>query len=151
MAELKERINGAWVSRGQVSPQDIGRKWVQGTLEDVTITPSESQQTRTAGQGYAAIRQVVVNAVPDDYVGSGVTRKAAANYTPSESTQTIAAGQYLDGAQTINAISSTYVGSGITRRSSTDLTVSGATVNVPAGYYSSAASKSIPVYDGSVS
>ena len=110
MAELKERINGAWVSLGQISPQNISRRQVPATLEDVTLTPSESQQTRTAGQGYDAIRQVVVNAV-----------------------------------------SSTYVGSGITRRSSTDLTVSGATVNVPAGYYSSAASKSIPVYDGSVS
>lgn len=51
---------------------------------------------------------------------------------------------------TVRAVSSSYVGSGITRRSSSDLTASDATVSVPAGYYAQAASKSLPVFDGSV-
>ena len=44
---------------------------------------------------------VTVNAVSRTYVGSGVTKKAAATYTPKTSDQSIAASQYLSGAQTI--------------------------------------------------
>lgn len=70
-------------------------------LQSKTVSPSESAQTIKADYGYDGLSQVTVNAVSKTYVGSGVTKKSAATYTPSTSNQTIAASQYLSGAQTI--------------------------------------------------
>lgn len=70
-------------------------------LRSKTVSPSESAQTIKADYGYDGLSQVTVNAVSKTYVGSGVTKKSAATYTPSTSNQTIAASQYLSGAQTI--------------------------------------------------
>lgn len=82
-------------------------------LQEKTITPTESTQVVDPDNGYGGFSSVTVNGIPSTYVGSGITRKSAATYTPTESEQTIAAGQYLDGAQTISAIPSTYVGSNV--------------------------------------
>lgn len=65
-----------------------------------SVTPSESAQTVTPDSG-KVLSSVSVGAVSSTYVGSGVTRKAAATYTPGTTDQTIAAGQYLSGAQTV--------------------------------------------------
>lgn len=65
-----------------------------------SVTPSESAQTVTPDSG-KVLSSVSVGAVSSTYVGSGVTRKAAATYTPGTTDQTIAAGQYLNGAQTV--------------------------------------------------
>ena len=70
-------------------------------LQSKTVSPSESAQTIKADNGYDGLSQVTVNAVSRTYVGSGVTKKSTATYTPSTSNQTIAASQYLSGAQTI--------------------------------------------------
>ena len=71
------------------------------SLQSKTVSPSESTQTVKPDSGYGGLSQVTVNAISTTYVGSGVTKKAAATYTPSTSNQTIAASQYLNGAQTI--------------------------------------------------
>lgn len=71
------------------------------SLQSKTVSPSESAQTIKADNGYDGLSQVTVNAVSRTYVGSGVTKKSAATYTPGTSNQTIAASQYLNGAQTI--------------------------------------------------
>lgn len=99
------------------------------------ISPTESSQTIRADSGYDGLSSVQINAIPGNYVGSTVTRKAAATYTPSETAQTIAAGQYLSGAQTISAVSSTYIGSGITRKSAATYTPGTTDQTIAAGQY----------------
>lgn len=103
------------------------------------ISPTESSQTIRADGGYDGLSSVQINAIPGNYVGSTVTRKAAATYTPSETAQTIAAGQYLSGAQTISAVSSTYIGSGITRKSAATYTPGTTDQTIAAGQYLSGA------------
>ena len=71
------------------------------SLQSKTVSPSESAQTIKADNGYDGLSQVTVNAVSKTYVGSGVTKKSAATYTPGTSDQSIASGQYLNGTQTI--------------------------------------------------
>ena len=71
------------------------------SFQSKTVSPSESAQTVKADNGYDGLSQVTVNAVSKTYVGSGVTKKSAATYTPGTSNQSIASGQYLNGTQTI--------------------------------------------------
>lgn len=75
-----------------------------------TVTPNESQQVVSPDEGYAGLKSVTVNAISKTYVGSGITKKAAATYTPDTSNQTIGANQYLSGAQTIKGDSNLVAG-----------------------------------------
>lgn len=80
------------------------------SLQSKTVSPSESAQTIKADYGYDGLSQVTVNAVSRTYVGSGVTKKSAATYTPGTSDQSIASGQYLNGTQTIKGDSNLTAG-----------------------------------------
>ena len=70
-------------------------------LQSKTVTPSENTQTVNPDSSYDALSSVTVEAISNTYIGSSVTKKSAATYTPGTSNQSIASGQYLSGAQTI--------------------------------------------------
>ena len=81
-----------------------------------TYTPTESAQSEmvAADNGYDGLDgvNITVNAVSSTYVGSGVTKKAAATIHPSTSDQTIASGTYLNGTQTIKAVTMSNLSAG---------------------------------------
>ena len=68
-----------------------------------TVVPSEQEQHVFADTGYE-LTDVLVTAIPHDYVGSGIERKAESIYYPSESDQTIPSGVLLSGDQIIKGI-----------------------------------------------
>lgn len=81
-----------------------------GTYQTKTVTPTESTQVIEADSGYDALESVTVNAISSTYVGSGVTRQAAATITPATSSQVaVAADRYTTGAVTVGAIPSQYI------------------------------------------
>ena len=72
------------------------------------LTPSETAQTGIDVTNFATVS---VDAIPSTYVGSGVTRKAAATIAPTTREQTVcASGVYTTGVQTVSAITSGIVG-----------------------------------------
>ena len=102
-SEGGDRCKGVYLGSNAV---DMQGGFVTGgasgaSLQSKTVSPSESAQTVKADNGYDGLSQVTVNAVSKTYVGSGVTKKSAATYTPGTSDQSIASGQYLNGTQTI--------------------------------------------------
>lgn len=70
-------------------------------LQSKTVTPSENTQTVNPDSSYDALSSVTVEAISNTYIGSSVTKKSAATYTPGTSDQNIASDQYLNGTQTI--------------------------------------------------
>ena len=72
------------------------------------ITPSETAQS---GIDVANFKTVSVGAISSTYVGSGVTKKAAATVAPSTSEQTVcASGVYTTGEQKVSAITPSILG-----------------------------------------
>ena len=69
-----------------------------------SATPTETAQDITPDIG-KVLSKVSVGAIPKTYVGSGVTKKAAATVAPSTSEQTVCeSGVYTTGAQKVAAI-----------------------------------------------
>lgn len=130
---------------GESTPLTIAE--MTDAVEDITL-PSGSINISTNGSHDVTDYETAVVAVP----ASAPNLQTKTNISPTESSQTITPDAGYDGLDSvqINAIPSSYVGSGVTRRSSSDLSISGPTVTAPAGYYSSAATLSVPVYDGSL-
>lgn len=112
------------------------------TLEDVTVTPSTSQQTVTAGEGYDGIGTVTVEAV-------SLENKTVA---PSTSQQTITAGANYNGIGTVtvgavtSAIDSDIVAGNIKK----DVTILGVTGTYEGSGGASYKNVLIGLLDGSI-
>lgn len=67
------------------------------TIESLSVTPSETQQTYNSSSvdGY---KPVTVGAVSSTYVGSGITRRSSSDMTASGATVTAPAGYYASAA-----------------------------------------------------
>ena len=97
------------------------------------ITPSETAQS---GIDVTNFKTASVGAISSTYVGSGVTRKAAATVAPSTSEQTVcASGVYTTGEQKVSAITPSIVGNldASSFAASIVAAVEGKGVTVPAG------------------
>ena len=97
------------------------------------ITPSETAQS---GIDVTNFKTASVGAISSTYVGSGVTRKAAATVAPSTSEQTVcASGVYTTGEQKVSAITPSIVGNldASSFAASIVVAVEGKGVTVPAG------------------
>ena len=72
-------------------------------LQNSSITPSESIQVLTPSAG-KVLNTVTIEAIPSEYVGTGVTRKESDVYYPSTVEQRIDPDQYLDGYQVFKPV-----------------------------------------------
>lgn len=79
-----------------------GSQLIKGAkLQDKVVTPNEEQQTISSDSEFNALKSVTVNAIPSDYVASGVARENERTITPTTQNQVINAKTYLEGQQTI--------------------------------------------------
>lgn len=68
-----------------------------------TVVPNENTQRVIADNGYE-LSEVIVEGIPQTYVGSGITKKASQTYKVSEEERIIQGGIYLLGDQIIEGI-----------------------------------------------
>ena len=64
------------------------------TLQDKSVTPTESEQSITHDTGYNGLGTVTVGAISSSYVGSGITRRSGTDLSASGATVTVPAGYY---------------------------------------------------------
>lgn len=90
---------GGFISGTQYSDWNLFSAVASGTA----ITPTESSQT-IGGANYMMEGAVTVNAIPSNYVGSGITRRSSTDLTASGATVTVPSGYYS--AQASKAVAS---------------------------------------------
>lgn len=75
------------------------------SLQEKTVSPSESVLMVTPDDGYGGLSSVKVNQIPTTYVGSEVPRKSSTNIQPSDNMQiAILSGTYATGDIVVNAV-----------------------------------------------
>ena len=91
-------------------PDGEGHGWMDSALlgdtyiahaipTGTSVTPTESAQT-VGGANYMMEGAVTVNAIPSNYVGTGITRRSSSDLTASGATVTASAGYYVSPATT---------------------------------------------------
>lgn len=135
-------VNEGWVDEGTFH----GDYAIFNTIpSNTTITPTESAQT-IGGANYMMEGAVTVNAIPSNYVGSGITQRSSTDLTASGATVSVPSGFYENNASKAVASGSATPASSISGTSATvstgtnTLTLSKTVSNTPqvtAGYVAS--------------
>ena len=81
------------------------------SYQSKTVDPSSSAQTITADDGYDALEKVTINAIPNNYVGSAITRQNSNSLTVNDVTVTVPAGYYASAATKTISVNHYYTGS----------------------------------------
>lgn len=107
LATLIAQISGGGGGVVVTETQDShGGTIVSITAEEVklqsksNISPSESSQTIQPDSGYTGLSSVQINAIPSNYVGTGVTQRTSSDLEKSGATVTAPAGYYASAAST---------------------------------------------------
>ena len=76
--------------------------------QDKSVTPTESEQSIIADEGYTGLGTVTVDAISDTYVGSRIVRRSSTDLTTSGATVSVPSGYYAENAsKTITSGSAT--------------------------------------------
>lgn len=114
------------------------------TIETLTVTPSESEQTFNSSSvdGY---KPVTVSAISSTYVGSGITARDSDDLTVSGATVSVPAGYYSAAASksvtvmTLPTAASSSATSGYTSKATIERSTAAQYINIPPGYNSTGA------------
>lgn len=111
------------------------------TQSAVAITPTESQQTAVP-KGKFTTGAVTVNAIPSNYVGSGITQRSSTDLSASGATVTVPAGYYSSQVtksvttMTLPTSAASSATSGYTSKATISRSTSAQYINIPPGYNS---------------
>ena len=111
---------------------------------NTSITPTESSQT-IGGANYMMEGAVTVNAIPSNYVGSGITQRSSTDLTVSGATVTAPAGYYSAAASksvatmTLPTATASSATSGYTSKATIGRSTAAQYINIPSGYNSTGA------------
>ena len=91
--------NGDGYNEGYINEGTYNSAYInfRAVASGTSVTPTESTQT-VGGAGYMMEGAVTVNAIPSNYVGSGVARNDSTDLTASGATVTAPAGYYANNA-----------------------------------------------------
>ena len=111
---------------------------------NTSVTPTESSQT-IGGNNYMMEGAITVNAIPSNYVGSGITQRSSSDLTASGATVTAPSGYYSAQASktvttmTLPTSAASSATSGYTSKATIGRSTAAQYINIPPGYNSTGA------------
>ena len=130
---------------------------INAITSDITITPTESQQTAATYGDFCESGQIIVNGISSTYIGSGITQRSSTDLSASGATVTVPSGYYSEQAtksvssMTLPTSAAASATSGYTSKATISRSTSDQYINIPTGYNSAGAYYKISaVANGSV-